>query len=111
MFKFFFFLFLYNSLLFSCSGNCFECHPSLKKNIDNDINHKPMLTCINCHKKSSTKQDSCGSDCFECHPVNKILKKKYFEHKIILTCIECHKEKELFNSSSSFETKFLINSF
>jgi hypothetical protein len=66
------------------------CHPALMKNINADIRHKPMLTCIKCHSANPNSMAECGSDCFACHPVEKIEKANIVEHKVIRECRDCH---------------------
>ena len=76
--------------LFSCTGDCFSCHPQLLENID-ETNHKPMLLCKNCHLDTgSTSQ--CGADCFECHREESI-SRDILEHRAIDDCRECHLKK------------------
>jgi hypothetical protein len=82
-------LFLLN-LSLACTGDCMTCHPNLMKNINTDMRHKPMLTCINCHSANPNSMAECGSDCFACHPVEKIEKANITEHKVIRECRDCH---------------------
>ncbi len=74
----------------ACTGDCMSCHPNLLPTINEDLRHKPMLTCINCHKADTESMAECGSDCFACHDVDKIEKKGIFEHKVIRSCRDCH---------------------
>jgi hypothetical protein len=85
------FLFLVALLpLWGCTGDCMTCHPALLKNIDNDMRHKPMATCIKCHTANPEKMGDCGSDCFACHPVAKIEGVRVKEHAVIRECRDCH---------------------
>ena len=98
-------LFLLFSLsLLACTGDCMTCHPKLVPTINEDLRHKPMLTCINCHSTEPNKMAECGADCFACHPMSKINKPNIREHDVIQACRDCHvgvKEK-LFDISKSF---------
>lgn len=90
--------------IFACTGDCLSCHPKLVPTINEDLRHKPMLTCINCHSSNPNKMADCGADCFGCHPMSKIYKAKVKEHDIIGECRDCHvgaKEK-LFDVATSF---------
>jgi len=82
--------------LFSCTGDCFSCHPQLLENID--ANHKPMLLCKKCHQKS-TGVSQCGADCFECHSEESI-SRDIVEHKVIDNCRNCHLKKSIFKEKS-----------
>lgn len=82
-------LLLFISYLFSCSGDCLSCHPKLAKNILMDERHKPMLTCIACHKNEESGISECGKDCFACHDVKKI-DNSVEEHQVIEGCRNCH---------------------
>lgn len=75
--------------LFACTGDCLTCHPALEKNIQSDLRHKPMLTCINCHSADPNAMADCGSDCFACHPMSKI-NNGVKEHRVIQGCKDCH---------------------
>ena len=77
------------NLMLACSGDCLSCHPTLSKNILSDSRHKPMLTCIACHKNEESGISECGKDCFACHDVNKI-DKSVKEHDVIKDCRNCH---------------------
>jgi hypothetical protein len=83
------FLFLAITLL-ACTGDCLTCHPKLVPTINEDLRHKPMLTCINCHSADPNSMAECGSDCFGCHPMEKINKPNIREHDVIQSCIDCH---------------------
>ncbi len=85
------FLFLTISLL-ACTGDCMTCHPALIPTINEDLRHKPMLTCINCHSADPSSMAECGSDCFGCHPMEKINKPNVREHDVIHECRDCHME-------------------
>ncbi len=82
-------LVLYINWAFGCSGDCLSCHPALQKNIMSDERHKPMLTCIACHKNEEGGISECGKDCFACHQVEKI-DKSVKEHRVIDSCRNCH---------------------
>jgi hypothetical protein len=77
------------SMLLSCTGDCFSCHPQLLENLD--TNHKPMLLCKNCHLDTGSASQ-CGADCFECHKSESI-STDIEEHKVIDNCRECHLKK------------------
>lgn len=83
-------LFLFGIEVFGCTGDCMTCHPALLKNIDTDMRHKPMTTCIKCHTANPAKMADCGSDCFACHPVAKIEAARVAEHAVIRECRDCH---------------------
>ena len=90
---------------FACTGDCMTCHPKLLPTINEDLRHKPMLTCINCHSAESSGVGECGDKCFTCHTMSKLDKANVREHDIIQTCINCHvgaKEK-LFDISKSLD--------
>lgn len=91
--------------LLACSGDCMSCHPKLIPTINEDLRHKPMLTCINCHTADPNKMADCGADCFACHPMSKINASNIGQHDIIQECRDCHiKAKEkLFDVSTSFD--------
>ena len=74
---------------FACSGDCLSCHPKLQDTIMTDERHKPMLTCIGCHKEESTGISECGKDCFACHSVERI-DNSIKEHEVISKCRDCH---------------------
>jgi len=78
--------------LFACTGDCLTCHPALVPTINEDLRHKPMLTCINCHSADPNSMAECGSDCFGCHPMEKINKPHIKEHDVIQGCRDCHME-------------------
>ena len=84
----------------ACTGDCLTCHPKLLANINTDLNHKPMLTCIKCHSAEPSKMGDCGSDCFACHSIEKIDKPNLLEHKPIRGCRDCHMKlkAELFSA-------------
>lgn len=91
--------------LFACTGDCMTCHPKLVETINEDLRHKPMLTCIKCHSADPNKMADCGADCFACHPMSKINNPNVKEHDVIQKCRDCHvgaKEK-LFDISNSFD--------
>ena len=76
--------------LLACTGDCLTCHPKLIPTINEDLRHKPMLTCIKCHSPEVNKMAECGSDCFACHPMSKINKANVKEHSVIQACRDCH---------------------
>ncbi|RUM63948.1 MAG: hypothetical protein DSZ03_04785 [Sulfurimonas sp.] len=82
-------LFIIGSLL-ACTGDCLTCHPALVPTINEDLRHKPMLTCINCHSANPSSMAECGSDCFGCHSMEKINKPNIREHDVIQECRDCH---------------------
>jgi hypothetical protein len=101
--KYLFAFIFFSVLLFACTGDCLSCHPKLAKNIDTDQRHKPMLTCIECHKPDAQKMADCGADCFACHSMRKIYAAKVKEHDVIQSCRECHMNAadKLFDMSKS----------
>lgn len=78
------------SALIACTGDCMTCHPGLMPTINEDMRHKPMLTCINCHSAEPNAMAECGSDCFACHPVERIEQQPVAEHGVIRKCRDCH---------------------
>ncbi len=84
---------LFISVIFACSGDCLQCHPVLKKSI-NEEHHVILKTCINCHAKGSEKMSVCGGDCFDCHKKQKLIQSDRFEHRQIKTCKKCHIGKD-----------------
>ena len=103
--KYIFLLLLFATSIVACTGDCMTCHPKLIATINEDLRHKPMLTCINCHSADPNKMAECGADCFACHPMSKINKANVREHDVIQECRDCHigaKEK-LFDISNSFD--------
>lgn len=100
-------LLLFNVWLLACSGDCLSCHPKLTKTILSDARHKPMLSCIACHKNENSGVSECGKDCFSCHDAQKI-DQNIQEHKVIQECRACHmnipKGLELPQESSSEST-------
>jgi hypothetical protein len=90
--------------LLACTGDCLTCHPALVPTINEDLRHKPMLTCIKCHSAEPNTMAECGDDCFGCHPMSKINKPNIREHDVIQTCVDCHvnADEKLFDVSSSF---------
>jgi len=75
---------------FACTGDCLTCHPKLVPTINEDLRHKPMLTCINCHSADPNSMAECGNDCFGCHSMEKINKPNVREHDVIQGCRDCH---------------------
>ncbi len=101
------FIFL-TATLFACTGDCLTCHPALEKNIQKDLRHKPMLTCINCHSADPNAMADCGSDCFACHPMNKI-NNGIKEHEVIQGCKDCHMKmkQELLDISNAHDQSYV----
>lgn len=100
------FLFIaFVNLLLACTGDCLSCHPKLIATIEQDLRHKPMLTCINCHSANPDSMAECGSDCFGCHPMAKIYATKIPEHDVIQSCRDCHVGaiEKLFDTSKTFD--------
>jgi len=87
-------LFITTISLMACTGDCLTCHPKLIPTINEDIRHKPMLTCIECHSADPNSMAECGSDCFGCHPIEKIEKPNIREHDVIRECRDCHLEMQ-----------------
>lgn len=83
-------LFTTVTTLLACTGDCLTCHPALVPTINEDLRHKPMLTCIACHSANPNSMAECGSDCFSCHSIEKIEKPQIKEHKVIRECRDCH---------------------
>ena len=90
--------------LLACTGDCLTCHPKLVPTINEDLRHKPMLTCINCHSEEPNAMAECGDQCFSCHKASDIYKTKVKEHDVIQSCIDCHEadNEKLFDNSTSF---------
>lgn len=102
--KYLFALILLTISLLACTGDCLTCHPKLVPTINEDVRHKPMLTCIACHSANPQKMADCGADCFACHSMKKINGANVREHDVIQVCRDCHvgaKEK-IFDASNSF---------
>ncbi len=97
-------LILFSNLLLACTGDCLTCHPKLVPTIKEDIRHKPMLTCINCHSPNPNKTADCGADCFACHSMKKINSANVKEHDVIQSCRDCHVGvgEKIFDTSNSF---------
>ncbi len=102
--KFLFFITFLSFSLFACTGDCLTCHPKLVPTINEDMRHRSMLTCINCHSANPNKMADCGSDCFACHSMKKINAANVREHDVIQECRDCHvgKDEKLFNPSSAW---------
>ena len=98
-------LLLFTYTLLACTGDCLTCHPKLLPTINEDLRHKPMLTCINCHSAEPNAMAECGDDCFACHPMSKINKANVREHDVIQKCRDCHvgEKEKLFDISTSFD--------
>ena len=103
--KYFIFLLLFTYTLVACTGDCLTCHPKLLPTINEDLRHKPMLTCINCHSAEPNAMAECGDDCFACHPMSKINKANVREHDVIQKCRDCHvgETEKLFDITNSFD--------
>lgn len=101
--KSFLFLILIFSYSISCTGDCLQCHPVLKKSIE-EPHHKILKSCIACHTKVPEGMTECGGDCFACHSQNDLIKTDLKEHKLLITCKECHINKE-----DLFETRGIDN--
>ena len=101
--------------IFACTGDCLTCHPKLIPTINEDLRHKPMLTCINCHSAEASKMAECGSDCFACHPMSKINKANVKEHDVIQACRDCHvgADEKMFDTLNPFDqsTKETLKDF
>ena len=95
---------LFTFSLFACTGDCLTCHPKLVPTINEDLRHKPMLTCINCHSANPEKMGDCGADCFACHSMTKINAANVREHDVIQGCRDCHvgADEKIFDISKSF---------
>jgi len=103
--KYIWLLLLFKLSVFACTGDCLTCHPKLLPTINEDLRHKPMLTCINCHSADPNSMAECGSDCFACHPMSKINKANVTEHNVIQKCRDCHvgEKEKLFNPFVPFD--------
>ncbi|MCW8895963.1 MAG: hypothetical protein OQK48_07570 [Sulfurimonas sp.] len=101
--KYILFITFFTISIFACTGDCLSCHPKLLPTINDDLRHKPMLTCINCHSAEPNKMADCGNDCFGCHPMSKINKPNVREHDVIQECRDCHvgEIEKLFDISNS----------
>lgn len=92
--KHLFFLTLFLSSLFACSGDCLSCHPVLKESIDKP-HHSMLNSCIQCHTKLPEGMSSCGGDCFSCHSQNELISSSNIkEHSNLSSCKQCHINKE-----------------
>ncbi len=110
---------LFNLSLFACTGDCLTCHPALVPTINEDLRHKPMLTCIKCHSANPNSMAECGNDCFACHSMEKINKPNVREHDVIQGCRDCHvgqveemlslPQSNGFNSGTQPLKEFLLN--
>jgi len=96
--KYFVLLIFLIGLSYACSGDCMQCHPVLKKSIEED-HHKILKSCITCHTKTPTSMTQCGGDCFSCHSKQKLIKSNRFEHREIASCKKCHISEEDFLNS------------
>ena len=103
--KYIFFLLTFTSSLLACTGDCLTCHPKLLATINEDLRHKPMLTCITCHSAKPNSMAECGDDCFACHPMAKINKANVREHDVIQNCRDCHvgEKEKLFDVTATFD--------
>ncbi len=102
--KYIIMILLFTFKLFACTGDCLTCHPALVPTINEDLRHKPMLTCIQCHSAEPNTMAECGDDCFSCHPMSKINKPNIREHDVIQACRDCHvgEKEKLFDTSNTF---------
>lgn len=78
-----------------CAGDCFSCH----KGISEDITHRELGSCKECHNGrievkhkegiNIFKQEAmgCGNNCLECH--KEFPKTK--EHRVMDKCNDCHR--------------------
>lgn len=116
--KYLFTLLLFTFTLLACTGDCLTCHPKLIPTINEDLRHKPMLTCINCHSANPDSMAECGDDCFSCHSITKINAVNVREHDVIQECRDCHvgADEKLFDTSNTFDQSnsetlkdFLVN--
>ena len=103
--KYIFLLITFTFSLIACTGDCLTCHPKLIPTINEDLRHKPMLTCVNCHIVNPDSMAQCGSDCFTCHSMTKINAVNVREHDVIQGCRDCHvgADEKLFDTSNSFD--------
>jgi len=99
--KIFILVFLATTVLFGCTGDCLTCHPKLVPTIHEDLRHKPMLGCIECHSADPNSMAECGSDCFGCHSMQKINAANVRAHDVIQGCRDCHvgAQEKLFDIS------------
>jgi len=95
---------LFTYSLLACTGDCLTCHPKLVPTINEDLRHKPMLTCIKCHSAEPNTMAECGDDCFSCHPMSKINKPNIREHDVIQACRDCHvgENEKIFDNSIKY---------
>ena len=103
--RYIFLLISFTVSIIACTGDCLTCHPKLIPTINEDLRHKPMLTCINCHRVNPESMAQCGSDCFSCHSMTKINAVNVREHDVIQGCRDCHvgADEKLFDTSNSFD--------
>ncbi|MCP4970800.1 MAG: hypothetical protein GY932_09440 [Arcobacter sp.] len=91
--RYIFLFFLFNILIYACSGDCLQCHPTLEKSIEKNY-HVILKKCVNCHTTLPEGMTECGGDCFNCHSQNKLSKTKLQEHQELSSCKNCHVNKE-----------------
>jgi len=91
--------------IYASMGDCFTCHPKLIKGIDDNEEHKPMLTCIKCHTPSRASVLECGDKCFSCHKEVDLAPEEIPEHRVFEDCRECHvnAKKELLDITKTFD--------
>jgi len=88
-------LFLMNSTLVACEGDCVLCHPKLTE-LKDDLakEHEVLVTCKTCHTQEEMEKidmgNGCGDDCWDCHDINKVVKSNVVQHQGLQKCIDCH---------------------
>jgi len=88
-------LFVFNSYLHACEGDCVVCHPKLVKEDGKlDKDHAVLVTCKTCHTQEEMEKidmgSGCGKDCWDCHDIKKVTASNVKEHKGLQKCIDCH---------------------
>ena len=102
--KYLILIFIITFDILACTGDCLTCHPKLIPTINEDLRHKPMLTCIKCHTADPNSMAECGDDCFSCHPMSKINKPNIREHDVIQACRDCHvgEDEKVFDNTIKY---------
>jgi len=88
-------LFLFNSCLEACEGDCVVCHPKLVKEDGKlDKDHEILVSCKVCHTQEEMEKidmgNGCGQDCWDCHDIKKVTASNVKEHRGLQKCIDCH---------------------
>ena len=88
-------LFVFNSYLHACEGDCVVCHPKLVKEDGKlDKDHAVLVSCKTCHTQEEMEKidmgNGCGQDCWDCHDIKKVTASNVKEHRGLQKCIDCH---------------------